>query len=251
MLRAAEPRRRRTAEAARGNGRVPRGLGPSIGAPAAVIVPRSRTGASEEDTITTSGEREGRAGRRRSQESHQAILAATRELLEEVGYYRLTVEGVAARAGVGKTTVYRWWPSKSALVLEAVDAERADPPAPTGDVRADIRAAMEATREHLRPPLVTTLLALAGDLLQDASGEAGHADPFAAGRSTFEKMIEDAAARGDLPPDVDAGLLQDVYAGTLLYRVLCRRPTDDVVDKLLTLLLDGSTPRRSVESGSI
>ena len=50
---------------------------------------------------------------------------------------------------------------------------------------------------------------------------------------------------------MDAGLLQDVYAGTLLYRVLCRRPMDDVVDKLLTLLLDGSTPRRSVESGSI
>ena len=205
----------------------------------------------EEDTITTGSEREGRAGRRRSQESHQAILAATRELLEEVGYYRLTVEGVAARAGVGKTTVYRWWPSKSALVFEAVDADRAEPPEPTGDVRADIRAAMEATRAHLRPPLVTTLLALAGDLLQDDSGEAGQADPFAAGRTTFEKMIEDAAARGDLPPDVDAGLLQDVYAGTLLYRVLCRRPTDDVVDKLLTLLLDGTTPRRSVEPGSI
>lgn len=195
-------------------------------------------------TITTGTEREGRAGRRRSQESHQAILAATRELIEEVGYFRLTVEGVAARAGVGKTTVYRWWPSKSALVLEAVDAERSVPPTPTGDVRVDARAAIDAMRTDLRAPLATTLLALAGDLLQNAGSDPGPVDLFQTRRGAFEKVIEDAAARGDLPADTDAGLLQDIYAGTLLYRVLSRRSTDDVVDSLLGLLLDGEIPRR-------
>ena len=56
---------------------------------------------------------------RRSESSHRAIVAATQELLVEVGYRELTIEGVAARAGVGKQTIYRWWPSRAALALEA------------------------------------------------------------------------------------------------------------------------------------
>jgi AcrR family transcriptional regulator len=185
------------------------------------------------------------AGRRRSEDSHVAILSATRELLHEVGYFRLTVEGVAARAGVGKTTVYRWWPSKSALVLEAVAAARREPPTPSGDLRDDILAAMEATLNQLHAPLAETLLALAGDLLHDAPGGAGPVDLFHVGRDLFEAAVEDAAQRGVLPADVDARLLQDIYTGTLLFRVLCRRSTDDVPAKLLELLVDGRTPRRT------
>ncbi len=64
-------------------------------------------------------ERAGERGRRRSERSHAAIVAATQELLVERGYRELTIEGVAARAGVGKQTIYRWWPSRAALVLEA------------------------------------------------------------------------------------------------------------------------------------
>ena len=71
-----------------------------------------------------------------------------------------------------------------------------------------------------------------------------------ADRAAVDNMLEDGARRGDLPPDVDAGLLQDIYAGTLLYRLLCRRSTDDVVDKLLGLLVDGEIPRRRPETGT-
>jgi AcrR family transcriptional regulator len=60
------------------------------------------------------------AASRRSARAHQAILTATTEMLTEVGYGALTIEGIAARAGVGKTTVYRWWPTKGALVIEAI-----------------------------------------------------------------------------------------------------------------------------------
>lgn len=161
-----------------------------------------------------------------------------------MGYFRLTVEGVAARAGVGKTTVYRWWPSKRALVLEAVGAGLTAPPQPSGDIRADIRAVMTAMLEDLRGPLAVTLLALGGDLLRDAPADAGAVDLFQADRGAVEDMLVDAAGRGDLPPDVDAGLLLDIYAGTLLYRLLCRRSTDGVVDKLLDLLFEGQIPRR-------
>src|SRR5471030_2656543 len=59
------------------------------------------------------------AGPVRNQETHQLILAATWDLLEERGYHGLTIEGVASRAGVGKTTIYRWWSSKGALAMEA------------------------------------------------------------------------------------------------------------------------------------
>src|SRR5262249_49741082 len=59
--------------------------------------------------------------RRRSQQSHQAILAATLALLGDGGYRAATIEGIAARAGVGKQTIYRWWPSRAALVMEAYE----------------------------------------------------------------------------------------------------------------------------------
>ena len=70
------------------------------------------------------------AGRPRSEEAHQAILAATLELLAEGGYSALTVEGVAARAGVGKATIYRRWASKLPLVIEASKQINRPPEAP-------------------------------------------------------------------------------------------------------------------------
>jgi AcrR family transcriptional regulator len=146
---------------------------------------------------------------------------------------------VAARAGVGKSTVYRWWSSKSALVLEAIDADLTKPPPPSGDVRVDIHAVMSTMLDDLRGPEAATLLALGGEMLHDPPADAGPADLFQAGRGAVEDMLEDAARRGDLTPDVDAGLLLDIYAGTLLYRVLCLRPTDGVIDKLVGLLIAG------------
>ena len=57
---------------------------------------------------------------RRSSAARQSILKAARELVLRVGYAQLTIEGIAAKAGVGKQTIYRWWPSKGAVVFEAV-----------------------------------------------------------------------------------------------------------------------------------
>ena len=83
-------------------------------------------------------------GRPRDPRAHAAILSAVRDLLASVGYERLTIEAVAVRAGVGKQTVYRWWPAKSALVAEAALANYVGTPttekAPTGDLATDVRA---------------------------------------------------------------------------------------------------------------
>ncbi|MBX7456283.1 TetR/AcrR family transcriptional regulator [Mycolicibacterium sp. 3033] len=81
--------------------------------------------------------------RRRSEKSRQAIVTATRELLLLRGFDKLTIEAVAARAGVGKQTIYRWWPSRYALAADVVlaDADRILRPVPaTADVSADLCA---------------------------------------------------------------------------------------------------------------
>src|SRR5919204_4956149 len=92
-------------------------------------------------------EQAARPGRKRSEESRQAILAAAAELTSEVGYAGLTIEGIAARSGTGKQTVYRWWPSKADVLLEAL-ATRADldvPVSDQGSYAADLRAFLEAS----------------------------------------------------------------------------------------------------------
>src|SRR5918994_5782648 len=92
--------------------------------------------------MTASRESVRERGRRRSQRAHAAIVTATQELLVERGYGNLTIQGVAARAGVGKQTIYRWWPSRAALVLEAylAGSDALPPPAEQANVREDVRA---------------------------------------------------------------------------------------------------------------
>ena len=96
-------------------------------------------------------------GPRRSEASRRAILTAAFELVGEIGYQRLTIEGIAARAGVGKQTIYRWWPSKGAVLFDAFLALSEDPdgdPAlpDTGDLAADIKLVLRATVAELVDP---------------------------------------------------------------------------------------------------
>lgn len=106
---------------------------------------------------------------RRSQRSHDAILAAALELCAEEGCGRVTIEGIAARAGVSKKTIYRWWPSKGAVVLEALH-EAADIAAPhpdTGDLATDMRTQLAAVIGFLSPPSRAPLTGLIADALGD------------------------------------------------------------------------------------
>src|ERR671934_2916213 len=92
-------------------------------------------------------EQAARPGRKRSEESRQAILAAAAELTSEVGFAGLTIEGIAARSGTGKQTIYRWWPSKADVLLEAL-AEKADlhiPIPDEGSYAADLHGFLTAT----------------------------------------------------------------------------------------------------------
>ena len=108
----------------------------------------------------------------RSEASRQAILKAALELVGEVGYAKLSIEGIAARAGVGKQTIYRWWPSKGAVLFDAVldlsepGAETALPD--TGDLAADLKLVLRATVDEFNDPRRDRLLrALALEIAND------------------------------------------------------------------------------------
>src|SRR5690349_2099823 len=94
---------------------------------------------------------------RRNRESRAAILDAARSLVLSVGYARLTIEGIAARAGVGKQTIYRWWPSKGAVVFAAFLALNANASGSTalpdtGNLERDLRSVLRATVDELLEP---------------------------------------------------------------------------------------------------
>jgi AcrR family transcriptional regulator len=183
--------------------------------------------------------------RRRSGRAHAAIIQATVALLREIGYPRLHVEAVAARAGVGKTTIYRWWPSQARLAIEALRT-LVDPPQVTfsGDTRADVRALVTRAAQLWAEPVVAdTLMGLAADCAHDPDARARLAELLGPQRAADSAVLLSAAARGDLPHDVDVPLLLDVALGTLLLRRLRGASTDDVVDELADLITTGAPPR--------
>ena len=185
--------------------------------------------------------------RRRSIRSHQAILAATAQLLAEVGYTALTIEGVAAQAGVGKATVYRWWPSKGALVIEAMSAALAMPTfTETGDLRQDLLTVGNGIVDTLaHSPAGAVISALAADLMRDPDmAEQFRDQVIRPPRSAVTQILRRAADRGELPSDVDIDLLLDVYAGAVFYRVLISGEpvTGLLAEQLVGLLLDGKSP---------
>jgi AcrR family transcriptional regulator len=162
---------------------------------------------------------------RRSERSHRAIVAATQELLVEVGYRELTIEGIAARAGVGKQTIYRWWPSRAALALEAYlggsDAVL-QPPPDSGDVREDVRRLLGWLVAVLAEPIGGRVLAgLIADLQHDPElAERFHRDVVPARRRAMLAALERGRERGDLRADADLELAVDELHGAVFYRLL-------------------------------
>jgi AcrR family transcriptional regulator len=186
--------------------------------------------------------------RSRNAHSHKAILDATNQLLAEVGYPALTIEGVAARARVGKATVYRWWPSKGALAIEALSSNDSAPAAQdTADLRADLIDAVRRVIGMLTDSAQGAIIAgLAADLMADpALAEMFRAQILRPRRSVVAGMVERAADRGDLPPHVDIPLILDACVGAVFYRlVLSGEPLSrDLAEQLVDLILNGARQR--------
>jgi AcrR family transcriptional regulator len=168
-----------------------------------------------------------RPGRKRSEETRLAILTAVIDLLDEIGYAGLTIEGIAARSGAGKQTIYRWWPSKADVLLDGL-ATKADLHVPiedTGSYRTDLRAFLDATFGLARQELtLTTLRALMAEAqIDERFGEHFRTAFLQRRRDALQAILDRAAARGDLPPTPSPDLVLDIVFGTLWYRVLATR----------------------------
>ncbi|MFF3561461.1 TetR/AcrR family transcriptional regulator [Streptomyces sp. NPDC002574] len=157
----------------------------------------------------------------------EAIRAAVFEELAAVGYGRMSIEGIARRAGVGKAAVYRRWRSKLPLVLDVVSAVAAlGVPAPaTGSLLGDIRVLLEVTARALRHPVASQIVP---DLLAEASRNPEIAAALQAAlrdtqRGIAAGIIDSAIARGDLPQGTDADLALDLIAGPLYWRLAVLR----------------------------
>jgi AcrR family transcriptional regulator len=183
-----------------------------------------------------------RPGRKRSEESRLAILAAAFELIAEVGYAGLTIEGIAARSGTGKQTIYRWWPSKADVLMDAM-ATKADlyvPIQDTGGYAADLRAFLHASFVLGRRPEVTDgLRALMAEAQIDPEfGERFRASFLQPRREALGTILDRARSRGELPPGLSPGSITDILFGTIWYRLLAtRRPLDDQLAEELTSAL--------------
>lgn len=190
---------------------------------------------------------EGRSpGRPRSEESRQAILVATLELVAEVGYSGLTIEGIAARAGVGKQTIYRWWGTKADVLLEA-GAVKADVQIPTNDrgsYAADLRAFLEASyRVGNRPEYTALLRALMAEAQINTDFGRRFRESFLERRRSALAVITDRARkRGDLPQRPSPDTVADIVFGTIWYRVLATHTALDaeLIQDLLAVLCDNS-----------
>jgi AcrR family transcriptional regulator len=166
----------------------------------------------------------GRAPHRRSDRARSAVLHAADDLLVERGYGGVTIEGIAARAGVAKQTIYRWWPSKFEILMDTFieDAATALALPDTGSVGGDLRS-------HLRQLAAFLTTADAGRVLLALIGQAQHDAAMAVifrqryldeRRALDRTILERGVARGELPADLDLDLAIDLIYGPVYHRAL-------------------------------
>ncbi|MFG3614708.1 TetR/AcrR family transcriptional regulator [Nocardia sp. NPDC047654] len=156
---------------------------------------------------------------RRSERARAAILAATAQLIREVSYAKLSIEAIAARAGVGKQTIYRWWPSKGAVVFDAMLESDSGPMglalSDTGDIAADLRPLLRGSVVALTDPGFESFLrAMYIEIQQDAELAAAYRDRLLLPqRAAVADRLAAAVAAGDLRAGLDLELAVDLLLG--------------------------------------
>jgi AcrR family transcriptional regulator len=184
-------------------------------------------------------------GRPRDARADRAILDAALQSFIDEGYEGMSMEGVAARAGVGKTTIYRRWPSKKELIVAAMDTLFEDLRLPeTGDVRADLTSIVHQAHRFITETK-------AGEVLPRMVVELASGTPL--GRTYFEKVmaprlqaivgaLEAAKERGELRTDLDDHLALASIIGSMMFLRVTRtlpQTKGDLPDRLVTQLIEG------------
>jgi AcrR family transcriptional regulator len=166
----------------------------------------------------------GRAPQRRNEQARLAVLHAADDLLAERGFAGLTIEGIAARAGVAKQTIYRWWPSKVDVLLDTlIDDSQENLAVP------DTGSAVEDARSYLRTlarfitgdPAGKVLLALIGEAQHDAGmAQVFHTRYLDPQREAERAMLARGVTSGELAADLDVDQVLDRLRGPLFYRAM-------------------------------
>lgn len=188
---------------------------------------------------------------RRSERSRQAILDATLTLLDEAGYPDLTVEAIAARAGVGKQTIYRWWPGRGAVVLDALvqRVTSAGPPVlpDTGDLAADLRAVARAiVDEFADPRLSASTRALTIETLSsDTLAEQVRDRLLRPQLDAVKARLRSAQESGQLWVGADLDQAVELLIGPVYHRWMLRTGplTDEYADDIVDLVMAALRPR--------
>jgi AcrR family transcriptional regulator len=194
-----------------------------------------------------------RPGRPRDPGYDKAILDATLEILIEKGYAGMTIDGVAAKTGVGRPTIYRRWPSKPALVIAALAQSPGLSPTPdTGALRDDLLAFQRDQVRMMDLPASRRITAgLVADLVADPElAETYLGDYVGPRRTSVSEALQRGVERGELRADADFSLIYDLLIGPLFMRSVVRGEplgpdmAEQTVDLVLTAFGTSSTSRR-------
>jgi len=194
------------------------------------------------------GSRKRSPGRPRSEQARVAILRSTLKLLGENGFSDLTIEAVAARARVGKATVYRWWPNKAALIADAFagSTTRKLHFPDTGSVYTDMSQQMRQLVKVFRSRRGRIVSAILGAGQSDRALIAAFRERFLwPRRQEAYATLRRGIVRGELREDIDLDLLLDSLYGPIYMRFLIRHDklTPDFIDRLCELVLGGARLR--------
>ena len=183
-------------------------------------------------------------GRPRCPTTHQAILDAANNLLDEIGFTNMSLEGIAARAGVGKATIYRRWSNKASVVMDAFLAATAKEIAfpNTSSAREDIRRQMRSVVKVLNGPRGRTIATLIGVVQSDNElAEAFRTRFVAVRRGEAKAVVQRGIANGEFKPDMDLESVLDCLYGPLYFRLLIghEKASAKYADQLVDLVLRG------------
>jgi AcrR family transcriptional regulator len=180
----------------------------------------------------------------RSEESRSAILQATVELLAETTVQKLSIEAIAKRAGVGKTTIYRWWPSKAAVVIDAfMEHHLVRTPIPEDvPVRDALRRHLSSLIRQYRGPSGRLVAQIIAESQYDESTLADFRGRFWDGRrDAVHALVERGVKSGEIREDVDVDLVVEMLYAPIYQRLLFgHRPlSEKYVDAALNLAFNG------------
>ncbi|MCQ6276379.1 TetR/AcrR family transcriptional regulator [Bacillus sp. V3B] len=183
-------------------------------------------------------------GRPRSEASRIAILNSTVELLEKFGYANLTIEAIAAQAGVGKSTIYRWWPNKSFLVFDAflMSTDTHLYFLEKASLRENFRQQLHSLANILNGTLGRTVVGLvAGSGEESEIARAFYSNFLKFRREDAKRILERAIAQGEIQSTIHLDVVSDLLYAPVYYRILVYKKKVDskFIDTLVDQVMKG------------